>query len=182
MRHIVKHYKQHFKGKCLDIGTKEGECLKLMPKGSVGIDIIKPTDLEGYTTLQHDLNTNRLPFKDNEFDFILFSHVIEHINSPSLLLKECYRVLKPKGRMIIAAPQFVPWNRGNYIKYEHGHKYFWTPKTFKHTLRMHDFKILKTWVNYFPGFKPLYYLFQYTPLRLIAKDIHILCKKDKDEN
>ena len=37
---------------------------------------------------------NELPFKDKEFDFVVTSHVIEHVDSPELFIKEIVRVGK----------------------------------------------------------------------------------------
>tara|TARA_Y100000768_G_scaffold360961_1_gene318618 strand:+ start:384 stop:995 length:612 start_codon:yes stop_codon:yes gene_type:complete len=38
------------------------------------------------------LNDNILPFKDNEFDFVIASHVIEHVEDVSIFIKELERV------------------------------------------------------------------------------------------
>ena len=37
---------------------------------------------------------NELPFKDKEFDFVVTSHVIEHVDNPELFIKEIVRVGK----------------------------------------------------------------------------------------
>jgi ubiquinone/menaquinone biosynthesis C-methylase UbiE len=42
-----------------------------------------------------------LPFKKNEFDLALLIRVIHHIEDPEEIIKEVYRVLKPKGFFII---------------------------------------------------------------------------------
>jgi SAM-dependent methyltransferase len=47
---------------------------------------------------------NMACFKDNTFDFIIFSHVLEHVENPNKALKEIYRILKPGGEAIIMAP------------------------------------------------------------------------------
>ena len=180
MRNIIKHYKKYFKGKCLDLGATPAT-MSVIPAGSTGINLFSiPT----CSIIDHNLNTNYIPFPDKHFDFILFSHTIEHLNSPHLILKECYRVLKDSGKIIIAIPRFVFWERTQYhprpkIKLEDWHKYFWSGKTFKHMLKTHNFKVLRSWVNYYPNLPVLYWLFQYTPLRLISKDIHFLCEKQE---
>ena len=48
----------------------------------------------------------KLPFKDNQFDLIYSSHVIEHIHKSEfkLFLRESYRILKEGGTNIIATP------------------------------------------------------------------------------
>ena len=46
------------------------------------------------------------PFEDNSLDYIFHEHVIEHINyhQGQFMLQECFRVLKPGGRIRIATP------------------------------------------------------------------------------
>jgi len=46
----------------------------------------------------------RLPFKNNSFNYIIISEVLEHINKPELIIKEAYRVLSEKGKIIITTP------------------------------------------------------------------------------
>jgi SAM-dependent methyltransferase len=48
----------------------------------------------------------RLPFADHTFDYILSEHLIEHLAYPAglRLLHECYRVLRPEGKIRIATP------------------------------------------------------------------------------
>jgi len=50
--------------------------------------------------------TKNLPFKNNSIEFIYNSNLIEHIYLYQFqkFLKESYRVLKPKGEMIIITP------------------------------------------------------------------------------
>ncbi|MEO9952764.1 methyltransferase domain-containing protein [Nonlabens sp.] len=45
-----------------------------------------------------------LPFKDNEFDFILCNHVLEHIPDDQKAMQEIYRILKPGGTAILQIP------------------------------------------------------------------------------
>ena len=40
------------------------------------------------------INSDRLPFKDNEFDFVYASHVIEHVENISLFIQELQRISK----------------------------------------------------------------------------------------
>ncbi|OSS41608.1 Methyltransferase TM1293 [Desulfurella amilsii] len=42
-----------------------------------------------------------LPLEDNSFDFALMAVTICFVNDPLKSLKECYRILKPKGKIII---------------------------------------------------------------------------------
>lgn len=45
-----------------------------------------------------------LPFKNNEFDFIICNHVLEHIPDDTKAMQELYRILKPGGIAILQVP------------------------------------------------------------------------------
>src|SRR3989338_5853283 len=62
-----------------------------------------------------------LQYKDNSFDAVLCAEVIEHVPDAVSMLKECKRVLKNEGYIIITTP-----NRGriaNYIRKLIGKEY-----------------------------------------------------------
>jgi predicted SAM-dependent methyltransferase len=50
--------------------------------------------------------TKPLPFKDYNFNYVFAEHCIEHLtyNEGLCMLRECYRILKPGGRIRIATP------------------------------------------------------------------------------
>jgi len=50
--------------------------------------------------------TTHFPFDDNTFDYVMAEHMIEHIEyeAAQVMLRECYRVLKPGGRVRFATP------------------------------------------------------------------------------
>lgn len=51
-------------------------------------------------------SSNPFPFEDNVFDYVFSEHHIEHLlyEEGSSMLKECWRVLKPGGKIRIATP------------------------------------------------------------------------------
>lgn len=51
-----------------------------------------------------------LPFPDQEFEYTLFSEVLEHLLDPTLALREISRILKPNGILFVTTP-----NRYNYF-------------------------------------------------------------------
>jgi SAM-dependent methyltransferase len=65
----------------------------------------------------HDLNKLPYPFENNSFDLIEVSHVLEHLDTPFLVMKELHRLLKPDGKLIIKVPHF---SRG-FTHAEHTH-------------------------------------------------------------
>lgn len=58
-------------------------------------------------------NTGKIPFRDNFFDFIFCTEVIEHVIKPIKLLNEIRRVLKKRGYVIIST--YNHWNITNII-------------------------------------------------------------------
>jgi 2-polyprenyl-3-methyl-5-hydroxy-6-metoxy-1,4-benzoquinol methylase len=55
-----------------------------------------------------------LSYPDDAFDAIIMNHVVEHIHDPASLLKECLRILKKDGVIVLATPNINSF----------GHKYF----------------------------------------------------------
>jgi SAM-dependent methyltransferase len=51
-------------------------------------------------------NLEEAHYNDNFFDVILMSHSLEHLPNPLAALKECHRILKPGGRLVIGVPNF----------------------------------------------------------------------------
>jgi len=47
-----------------------------------------------------------LPLRENSFDCILISEVIEHLEKPQISIREAVRVLRPGGRLLITTPNY----------------------------------------------------------------------------
>lgn len=56
-------------------------------------------------------NGEKMPVSDESFDFVINSHVIEHIFDPIGALKEWHRIIKPGGYIFLIVPitEFVPF-------------------------------------------------------------------------
>jgi SAM-dependent methyltransferase len=61
---------------------------------------------QGYSYPEYVQNMDvlNLPFKDDKFDLILCNHVLEHIVTDDIAIKELNRVLKPGGVAILQVP------------------------------------------------------------------------------
>jgi len=66
-------------------------------KGAIGIDRIK---LDG-VYIVHDLNKFPWSLKEESFDDIYMNDIIEHLDDTIKVMEECYRLLKPQGRIHI---------------------------------------------------------------------------------
>jgi len=53
-----------------------------------------------------DLNKN-IPYEDEFFDYILNSNGIEHLEDQYTFVRECYRLLKPHGKLLISTPNIL---------------------------------------------------------------------------
>lgn len=54
-----------------------------------------------------DLDNGILPFPDEYFEAIIFTHVIEHLSKPLQLGKEINRVMKKGGKIYVEAPNWT---------------------------------------------------------------------------
>ncbi len=101
--------------KILDVGCGDGVlCYLLARKGGVvfgidycscAIDLAKKKCKEKKTKVNYQVaSAYELPFKDNFFDIVISSDVIEHLNNPEKMLYEIKRVLKDNEKAIITTP------------------------------------------------------------------------------
>ena len=55
-----------------------------------------------------DVESEPFPYADESFDVVLASEIIEHLHfNPFRLLRESFRVLKPKGRVVLSTPNLA---------------------------------------------------------------------------
>lgn len=94
--------------KFLDIGCGDGVLLSLIKKGKLyGVDLDQDSLNFASTKIQAKLikaKAEKLPFKNNFFDVVIATEIIEHLSRPQLMLQEIKRVLKPGGKIIITTP------------------------------------------------------------------------------
>lgn len=89
--------------KILDLGCGENKYKSDNAKDVViGLDIIKAANVD----VVWDLEKRPLPFKENEFDLIIASHILEHLQHKTFftIMEELHRILKPDGILKIWVP------------------------------------------------------------------------------
>lgn len=93
-------------------------------------------DLRAYPGVDvvHDLSNFPWPWDDSSVDEIYASHIIEHIADRVGVMNECWRVLKPGGRLSLIYPDAMgaghwqdpdhkgdaAWTLNSLMYYEHG--------------------------------------------------------------
>jgi len=155
-------------GKILDIGC--GSCRNLLPFAKAGfhcsgIDFSKEmlkfakqfADENKFKVELKQARAEKLPFKDNSFDYALSIATLHHLNKEEQIqaLQEMFRVLKKDGKAIITVwnklqwrfifkkkELLIPWNvQGKTYK---RYYYMFNFKELKNLLKKTGFKILKT--------------------------------------
>jgi len=71
-------------------------------EGYVNLDFSK---FDGVDVV-HNLNKFPYPFKDNEFDEVYASHILEHVDDLTKVMKELKRICKNGSKVIIRVPHF----------------------------------------------------------------------------
>ncbi|PIN98726.1 MAG: hypothetical protein COT90_02895 [Candidatus Diapherotrites archaeon CG10_big_fil_rev_8_21_14_0_10_31_34] len=108
---LFQTYFSDVKGQILEAGCSVGSFLSLNPKQIQGIDFdeesVKICRQKGFNAKKMDL-TKKLEFKDEEFEGVFSSYVIEHIQNPLPAVKELKRILKKKGKMVLMTND---WNK-----------------------------------------------------------------------
>lgn len=103
----------------LEVGSATGLFLRYMNSrgfNTTGVEVCKQSVDYGRKAYGVNLIHGRLEeqqFNTGGFDFIHFSHLIEHLNNPVEFLTEIYRILKPGGYTMITTPN----SSGVFAKY-----------------------------------------------------------------
>ena len=90
--------------KIVDLGCGNGQIIKKLRKiGFKNIDYYDIEDrFDGKVKIM-DFN-KKLKFKDNSFNLVISTEVIEHLENKYLFFREVKRVLKPEGTFIFSTP------------------------------------------------------------------------------
>ncbi len=109
---LIQQYKE--KGELLDVGSGFGFFLSEMKNRGwdvTGIEISQKAmdyarDVLGLTI--HPGPLEKANFPDNYFDAVTGFYVIEHLPYPMVFLRECHRILKPGGLLLLRYPHTTP--------------------------------------------------------------------------
>jgi 2-polyprenyl-3-methyl-5-hydroxy-6-metoxy-1,4-benzoquinol methylase len=97
------------KGRMLDVGCGSGALVELAARmgwNAEGIDV-DPKAIESARRNCLTVHPGSLfdqHFPDAAFDLLISNHVIEHVHDPLPILRECRRILSPKGKLVVATP------------------------------------------------------------------------------
>lgn len=108
----------------LDVGCGTGrhacEVFRTLGADVVGIDLNMEDlrkaaltlylmdDISDGSWLISRADATKLPFRDNSFDVVICSEVLEHIPGNRAAIAELVRVLKPGKNLVVSVPRFLP--------------------------------------------------------------------------
>lgn len=82
--------------KGVEVGAGNGVSKLFIHKGTYEL-----TDFADFDWLDRKVDALNMPYESGSLDFIISSNMIHHLAHPYQFLDECYRVLKPGGKLLI---------------------------------------------------------------------------------
>ncbi len=128
---VISNFSGLPKGKILDLGCGEGEYSKRLKDS--GFDVISGDIDSARFKYKDEIGfkycdiTNKLPFADNTFDYVLLLEVIEHLRNPYAVISEINRIIKENGFLILSTPNILSLKSRFRFIFEGGYEYFREP-------------------------------------------------------
>ena len=139
-------------GDVLDIGCGAGNMIHHLARyGRVkGVDVdarpVAMAQARGYDVRQGDV-TRAIPFPDASFDLVTALDVIEHVDADEAILREAYRVTRPRGILAISTPAFQwLWSYNDEIN---GHKHRYAPRELCERVERAGFRVRRMTFGFF---------------------------------
>ncbi len=105
LRRGLRRAAPHARGALLDVGCGVKPYRTLLAGVTRYLGIERPGTLTRSTVVDAWADALALPFRDQAFDTVLCSEVLEHVPEPARLLAEAARVLRRGGALILSTPQ-----------------------------------------------------------------------------
>ena len=100
---------------------------------------------EGFDIMDLDIETEKVAREDNFYDLVICYALIEHLKSPSNLVSEALRILKPGGAFLVQTPNWHYSSKIFYDDYTHLRPY--TPLSLGNLLSAEGFKKIHKFPN-----------------------------------
>lgn len=149
IREVCTH--QQFK-KVLEVGAGDGSILKYLDEfqfapeihaleiSKSGVEQINNREIGSLRSVQV-FDGYSIPFGDHEFDLVILSHVLEHVEFERILLREVKRVAK---HVVIEVPIDYRYGVDKRMKHflAYGHINMYTPSSLRFLLQTEGFEIV----------------------------------------
>lgn len=151
-QNIADVCKGHEFKKILEVGAGDGSILKYLADwdffpemhaleiSQSGVDQIASKDLKNLRSV-NIFDGYHIPFGDNEFDLVILSHVLEHVEFERMLLREIKRVSK---HLLIEVPCDYRYGVDKRMKHflNYGHINMYTPGSLRFLVQSEGFEVL----------------------------------------
>jgi len=111
IKYLLNLCKEHIAGKVLDVGAGCGSFTKIYSSFNISSITLTEVDKENFHNLRKNFKKKNIKIFNckikkirNNFDTIMYFHVLEHIYDDFDELKEANKRLKPNGKLIIVVP------------------------------------------------------------------------------
>jgi SAM-dependent methyltransferase len=94
-------------GRVLDYGCADRPYRHLLPSDAEYVPADLPGNADALVEVQPD---GTVPVAGDSFDAVLSTQVLEHVQDPETYLSECFRVLRPGGRMLLSTHGIMVWH------------------------------------------------------------------------
>lgn len=151
-----KFYWKFLRGEVLEFGCGLGQNIFLHRDKCLGLDLsefaLKECRKRG-VKVEKDIKK----IKNEAFECVLCCHALEHLKEPYEILEEFYRILKPKGKLVLILP-YSKWNKPikNFKSDMAKHFYNWNFSSIDELLNNVGFKIIRNEFNYGYGYSKIY--------------------------
>lgn len=163
IKKVIKFIRKYFgevrELNILDCGISKGGVADILSKEGAncfGVDV-NPRKIAGVKIIQADLNEG-IPELGVKFDIIFAGEIIEHLFDDSRFIRECHKILKPDGILIVTVPNLVSlvnrlmviFGAMPMVAYatERFHYHVYNRRVLKNLIKQEGFKILKATSSY----------------------------------
>jgi len=151
----------------LDVGCATGALLAFLRGRGWRVTGVEISPSADYAQNERKLDVRNRPLEENNFsqgnfDVVLASHLIEHLNDPLSFLTETNRILKDDGYVFISTPNISGFQArlfgGAWRSAIFDHLYLFSVRTLKAMLERTGFKVEKvsTWGGLAAGLAPMW--------------------------
>ncbi|MCI5118067.1 MAG: class I SAM-dependent methyltransferase [Candidatus Electrothrix sp. LOE1_4_5] len=114
-RNAHKIYRTFHPEKVLEIGCGRAYLLKELKKKGIEVHCLESDEAAEWILLNKEIKISTLteekerqwPYEDNDFDLVIFWHVLEHLDDPVAALRETARILIPGQHLCVSVPNIT---------------------------------------------------------------------------
>ena len=136
-------------GRLLDVGAGNGAFLQRMDALGWRVEGVDTDPAVAHRARELGLSIHlgtleSRGYPDGVFDAVTMSHLIEHVHEPAPLLRECHRILRPGGRLVVVTPNGDSWGHRRFTSDWRGlepprHIHVFTPQALQRLLKSAGF-------------------------------------------